>query len=736
MEMNNNGAQTENVFLSGQSCLSLSQRADMSLFLQQAHPFVWTTPSERGAVLANVNEPVWHHFLEEAENDFSAKKELSPPRFPVFCHDGDLDEVMAVAVLAFVRSDARLWNWVADWLRGALAFYREALPVWRENDRRILRGEPPPGGGNPRQFFNAFTRGGAHFSEGGPYWVEAGLMSVFLHLLDLLEAHAPDALTAGEKDTLLEGVADYALRYAFHEEAFKYNNRGMWANAGILLSAIAHRDPRAGALLRFQAARRHEEFRATFLDDGFHAEGAPDYHLMAADALLAYSLTASHLDSRADIFAGKTGGGFFEKYPSFVEIVRAYLRTVEPGKPLMNHPRGCSVYTPVTVRPALVQAWRLSGDPEIGWFLGERMAEEVRGYASPLRVTNAALLGLGQYQPLINFWLFRPVENARPPRRVRDVLPDFGGIFSRSGWHPQADCVTLRYGYEGTGKGHRDHAHVTATVGGARILKDPFPRFGPAALDSSPFHNTVTLDECEPGAVIGSLQAEASAEGREAFLIVNRGGTQPDRIFLHDPREETNYWFTNHPETPDFAFQRAILHLKDRGLVMVDRISAERPRVIDWFFHSDFPPSDFDPAAEPRFVEYQLRQRNVVTAARTLRVPLRGSTIQIPSGGWHEVGLGTARLRLHVPGSDWQIDQGRWTQHDEGSAGGQSFAGEVDHFLRVRTKAQEALGVWVVSWPDVELPCEFTRSNGICTVKFSDGEWRVDFEAGSLSLTP
>lgn len=707
-----------------------------SLFKKLKHPFIWSSADERPEVLANVDEPLWHRFLEESEKHFAGVGGLRPAEFPLFCHDGDLDEVMAMAVLAYVRDDAKLWHGVGDWLRSLLDYYRLASPGWHENQYRILRGEPvsmPHAPSNPRQFFEGFTRGVM-------YHVEAGLNSVVMHLLDLLETYAADELNEREKEGVLEAVGDYAARYAFHEEAVKYNNRAAWCNAGVLLSAIAHRDTKTAEILLYQSTRRFDELSSTFMDDGFQVEGASDYHFMAVDAQLAYALTASRLEPSRDYFAARKGSELFQRYPSFVDIVRAYLRTVIPGPVLWNHPRGCSVSTAMMVRPALVYAWKLTGDPEIGWFLRERMVDEVTDNPTPLGVTRSALLGLGHYQPLLNFWLYRPVDTVRQPGQTRTILPDHGAFFSRSGWGAGSSCVTARYGYEGTGKGHRDHAHVSVTVGGVEVLKDPFPRCGPKGLDSSLFHNTVTLDNHEPAGVLGGLQAVEAIQGAEAFLISNSGGKLPGRAFLHDPREY--YWFTNVPETADFQFRRAILHVHDHGVVILDRLAAERERQVDWFFHSALAPAGYDPLGAPRTSRYQLRQRNVITPAEVLEVLLRGKVVKAELGVWSELLMGEAPSHVHLSmlslDSGLQIETGHWKQEETRSADGISFKEEIDYFIRIRTQAKLAHAVWSIFWGETNPVVSISENNSVCKLHVGGLEkpieWTVDFNGTGMAL--
>lgn len=710
---------------------------ETTTFAQLKHPFVWTAEEDRDAVLANVNEPIWHRFIEEAERHFAEKGSLAPAGFPVFCHRGDLDEVMAACVLATVRNDPKLWHWIGDWLREALAYYRLKAAQWAENRYAVMRGERPEGcPGNTRQFFDGFT-------DGGPYWVEGGLMSVMFHLLDQLEAYAPNELNGMEKLGLLAAIGNYADRFAFHEERLKYNNRGMWANAAVLLSSVAKLDTRSGALLRMQAARRNEEFRTTFLDDGFHVEGAPDYHLMAVDSLLAYLLTASNLDNPGDVYAGRSAEGGLDAYPDFVELVRAYLKTVIPGPVLWNQPRGCSVSTPVTVRPALVQAWRLSQDPELGWLLKERMGEvDPSGLKTPLTVTNTALLGLGHYQPLINFWLFRPVDECHPPKAIYHNMPGYGTVFSRSSWGEDASCVSVRYGYEGTGKGHRDHAHIAVSASGEHLLKDPFPRFGPKGLDTAMYHNTVVIDNNEPSAVVGRVLSETQMDQGSAVLIENDGGSEPDRLFLGDPCEETNYWFTNRPQPAGFQFLRAVIHLHAGCVVMVDQVRSEAEKHMDWFFHSDLPSEGYDPTASERTESYQCRQRYVVAAGAKIEMSFRGDACDLDVGEAQCFAMTNSPLQPKLSclcaDAPLKFERGHHTHMKKASLGGGTYEGESDYYVRARASAPQARVCWALTWGKEEpaIDARETEEGYTLDIQIHDVRWlaRIDFNTKQVSL--
>jgi len=699
------------------------------LFFQTPHPFVWSTPEDRAEVLANANDPVWHLFLEESDRFFHEKGGLCPARFPVFCHEGDLDEVMAAAVLAFVRGDKDLWRGIAAWLCGAIEYFHEAAPGWRKNRLRIFCGENP-GSGNTGQFFEGFTKG-------GHYWVEAGMMSVLLHLLDLLEAEAPDALNPVQKMQLCEALSDFANRFAFHEEALKYSNRGLWANSGLLLAALTHADPVAARLLIHRAGLRNEEFRSTFFDDGMHAEGSSDYHLMSVDGLLSFALTASHFLPEEDFFSAKAADGSpFRGYPGVFDLVRAYLRTVIPGAIPWNNPRGCSVSIPVPLRPSLIYAYTRTRDPEIGWFIQQRAGAIQEDLPNPLGVTPATLLGLGHYQPLINFWLYRPVGEVRPPSQKMDVLPSHGAVFSRSGWEPEASCVTARFGYEGTGKGHRDHAHIAVTDGGREILSDPFPRFGPRELETSLFHNTVTVNHTEPPPVIGTLKHHLSVDGADAFLIMNSGGELPGRTYLHDPRDETKYWFTMHPAAQPFDFQRTVLHVHRRCVVMVDRVvSGDAGGPVDWFFHTPLCPAGYSTAAAERIEVYQLQQRNVITPAKKMDLILRGASGNVAAGEWFAMKLGgEAGLRMLPLDAPLQWDRGHHSARIPQSTQATRESDVVDYFLRGRMRAATTRVVWALHWGGEPPPVAVEMQDAHVVVKVDRLQMHVDFEEQTLRL--
>ena len=234
----------------------------MTLFDKLPHPFVWGTASQRPVILANAQRPEWRRFLEESARHF-ASREPSPARFPAFPDDGGYDEVMAAGLLAYVTKERRYQEFVAQWLRGLIEYFGRMRGVWEDNLRLITQGSPPkvepPYRGNPRQFFQGFS--------GNYYFTEGGLMACVLHLLDTLEADAPELLSGQEKKQVQEAMAHFADRYAFHEEAVKYSNRGMWANLGLLVAAICHEDERASAVLLQQSRQRYHELRSTFLDD-------------------------------------------------------------------------------------------------------------------------------------------------------------------------------------------------------------------------------------------------------------------------------------------------------------------------------------------------------------------------------------------------------------------------------------------------------------------------------------
>jgi hypothetical protein len=472
-----------------------------------------------------------------------------------------------------------------------------------------------------------------------------------------------------------------------------------------------------------------------------HAEGSPDYHMMAADGLLCYSSLARNALGENRVFDAHSGGDSpFERYPSFIEIVKAGLKTVLPGPTPWNQPRGCSVSIPLSVNPSLLYAYKISQDPELGWFIQQCEARQNHRRPSPLPVTPAALLGLGNYQPLLNFWIYRAPRETRPPRSLLDVLPDHGSLVSRSGWDAEASSVTARFGYEGTGKGHRDHGQILIKSGPDILLADPFPRHGPAGLDSSLFHNTVTLNRQEPIGTIGRLLARQGAPGVDAFFLTNQGGDLPRRYHLHDPREESQYWFANQPGSPDFCFDRAVAHIHKLRVVGIDRVTPFEDQVaeIDWFFHTPLRPDGYDHTLPRREDPYQLRQRNVLAPERSLPITLYGNPVSVPAGQiWTHVWRGETRQALFSIVSlddDLVVDFGSHFSAAHRSGDGISYEAEQDYFLRLRTSSSSARILWSLDWSEEPSRLEWRSSAEAVTAGMGDIEFYCDFAASTIAL--
>ncbi|MBC2602751.1 hypothetical protein [Puniceicoccus vermicola] len=115
-----------------------------TLFSRLPHPFVSSTSAERPGILQNLENPIWHQFVEESEKHFRTVGGLRPPHIGhYFCHNGDLDEVMATAMLAYIRDDRQLWFEVGDWLRALLQHYKSLKEVWAERFAQISLGKWP-----------------------------------------------------------------------------------------------------------------------------------------------------------------------------------------------------------------------------------------------------------------------------------------------------------------------------------------------------------------------------------------------------------------------------------------------------------------------------------------------------------------------------------------------------------------------------------------------------------------
>ncbi|WP_185693407.1 heparinase II/III family protein [Puniceicoccus vermicola] len=712
------------------------------MFSRLPHPFVSSTASQRDEILENVNDPLWQRFLLEAESHFQKAGSIGQPKAgQLFCHDGKLDEVMAMAVLAYVRDDTGYWHQVGDWLRSLLKIYESLKDEWEIRYRQLTIGRIPESAmSNPRQFIDTFTPA---------YWLEGGFMIMVLDLYDMLEAYKPNELTNDEKHHLEELLISFASRYIYHEESNKFSNRGLWANNGILAAALVHPNPKTADILLEQSWERYQIFRSTFFDDCLHGEGSTSYHVMSVEGVFYYALTASTVFKDRDCYEGrKPENPELQnlRYPDYVSIARAYYQTAIPGPTPMSSPRGAAFFKPVSINPAFLHAYSMSKCPELGWMIRQRASSINSKMPTPLKVSNYDILGLGLYEPLKSFWVYRPIEEVRPPRRRFHVFPDHGEVFSRSSWKPDATCVTARFGYEGSGKGHRDHGHVTLYHSGLKVLADPFPEGEIDGHDSSLFHNTVTLDNMEPRAVIGSISTPQSLFDADSFMILNRGGFIPPRNYLHDLREDANSWFCNQPHEPNHEYKRAVLHIHDQAVLIFDSVSRETSETqsphIDWFFHSEFSPTLGTPDSVVQTEIYRLQKKKIIDSEQNLQRKFKISEKPVERGTSKEIQWKNshhqATLRIYPQSRALQLS----TSHDslERKEWGKVRT-EAYSSLRARQNGLNGSVLWV--W-DVTTPLIDVSTNTLEDGKFevsikrksgSNLSWVVDFTENQTTLS-
>ena len=698
----------------------------MAIFETLRHPFVFSSAPSRAEILRNAERPEWRRFLEEAAGYFR-HRDPAPPTFPAFCDDGGLDEIMAASVLAYVTRERIYFDHLAVWLRGMIALFSAVREKWEDNLRRIVRGqrpitEKPFFTENPRQFFEGFS--------GSYYFTEAGLMACAIHLLDMVEAYAPGLLSSVEKRQTLAALAHFADRYAFHEEALKYSNRGIWANAGVLISALCQQDPVAAALLLQQARGRNHQLRSTFFDDGGYAEGAWAYHAMAMDGLICYALIAEGAFGQS-LAAGTSAApdDVYAGYPALETLVRTYVSSVIPGPLPRENPRGHGCHyshQPVWLRPSLLYAYARGRDAQIGWLI-ERLRPSTRAYhpshhaavrsaagelrpasrPTPLPVTPTAILGLGSFIPLLNFWLDLPVTNAAPLPRGLSIWPDFGGVISRGDCQrDDRSTAWAHYGFLGTGKGHRDTLHVGLAVGEREILADPFPRNGPAGHISSLMHNTVIMDRSDPPTTIGQLLEHVSGSHADAWIMQNAGGQPPRRAFMSDPRAESRYYFDVDPcPSPGFWHRRAVLHFHDRALIVLDLVRADNGygHVFDTMFHTLTPALNIPP--DDGGAEETYHWRPFVRGEPARAVALRMHPLALPPGDSAILAFdGEPPFRLLA----WSFGQSptlAWATHSF-PAGGPNVFG-----LRFRRVAAEFHAAYALTW-DAHAQVDITVTNG------------------------
>lgn len=695
---------------SHQSIHSVTDSADIrrnSLFSKMRHPCVLSLPTERETILANASDPLWKQFIQEAQAHFDSGQDVPVPQFPLFCHNGDLDAIMATSVLAYVTGEQRYYQSIATWLRGVITYFFEKRPEWEAHLNMLTAGKlasdiDPKQQGNPRQFFEGFGLPGL-------YWVEGGVSICILHLYDLIEAYAPDLLTESEKLNIENALTHFATRFAFHEEALKYNNRAAWANVAVLIAGLTHQHPHGATVLLERARRRNQELRATFFDDGSYIEGSHAYHYLAADALALFALLHNHAFPNKNVFESFSGTDLQDRYPSIEKIMEAHTSVAIPGDPPKEHPRGVGAHfshLPLLIRASMLLAYNQHQNPQIGWLISRSRGTIKPPSQSPMKLTNHTILSLGNYVPLETFWLERLPYQVQLPQASLTVLPEFGGFYSRSGGEDSANSfVWAHYGFHGTGKGQRDCCHVGLSVGGHELVADPFPREGPPCRDSSFCHNTITAGRKETPITIGKLLVHKSQPDLDTCLMINHGGLPPQRLYLEDPREESTYVFDITPtNAPPYTLRRAVIHWHRQALILLDDIalSDNSSSPLDWFFYTNGKPEDYDPSAPACQEDYTYRSIIRGTAEKTFPISCSKHEVTLKQNQSHTIHYGkmTDRLTLTAFSLTGSVLFNHGHMHHNGyrSADGRLIEERNAWFTRIRSQERSSRMLWIWTW--------------------------------------
>lgn len=267
---------------------------------------------------------------------------------------------------------------------------------------------------------------------------------------------------------------------------------------------------------------------------------------------------------------------FSPAYRARVELMWEYLaRTIRPdGTGLLNNDSDLDAWRPLLVRKAERYgrpewAWMATGGTRGSWPANERERDHVA------------------------------------------VYPHAGQLVVRDGWHPRANWAFFDFGPFGTGHLHRDRLHLSVVVHGRPVLVDAgrYTYQGGLWRDwyfrATPAHNTLTVDRLdqvpEPAEGPGSLHHQVRREPGWIYAVGEHArGYQLDWQTVTAVPDFEAVW----GEVPDDDWDvtggalatrgevrhaRAVAFLEGRYWLVVDRVTTDRPRDLQvfWHFHPD-----------------------------------------------------------------------------------------------------------------------------------------------------
>ncbi len=173
-------------------------------------------------------------------------------------------------------------------------------------------------------------------------------------------------------------------------------------------------------------------------------------------------------------------------------------------------------------------------------------------------------------------------KGTSPPDGPSWFYPWAGQLISRSGYDKDAHWSFFDIGPWGSGHQHNDKMHLSVSAFGRDLLVDGgrFAYTGEVAEKFRPYargshsHNVILVD--------GEGQAPGP-ELAEESLSVNHCKIIPDYDYAWGS-------FDNFIEiSGNFAHNRALLYVRGRYWIVVDRITSDRPRKVDvlWHWHPD-----------------------------------------------------------------------------------------------------------------------------------------------------
>lgn len=485
------------------------------------------------------------------------------------------------------------WEQMVPLVDVAIAWKLTADPQFRDKIITVLRQMTDPARGYLAKG-NAVTTDGIGVHEGM-------FFTYFTTAYDLVfDDPSLQAADHAALEQILIRYLDETEQFLDHQLVYNYST---CANVGGILAALVLQDVQRLDRQLYGRGGLAFQIGAGVQDDGWHMEGATNYHVLImryyAAAIAACDNWGINLyDARFPTFPSKLihqGTAFqgylgmdFEKWGPVGRNYRSWRDMLDGLIPMMDANRTVLANNdsePQPVRDVFEQAYAHWRDPTYAWVVGHG---DRAGYASKDDYASTGWRHL--------LYGVEDVPVVKDPRGNSACVPNAGLAALRSQTANRSPdeqiMAVIKWGTHGGWHGHFDRVSLLGLVRYNQHICAPFAGFDGYMTEqykmwdqASASHNMVVVDQRMQEPVESKLLVFASDPILQLCVAetVARWSDVPDWMQLYPPKTtETGVHFAVDAKP---VVQRRLLAVTDDYVLIMDHVRAEEPHTLDWLIH-------------------------------------------------------------------------------------------------------------------------------------------------------